>query len=109
MKEIMLFDYFRNEKSQDVVGYIGTELVDTDGDEVEFKTIKYKNENPAEKEPRDSGTQPDQMFSPAIKSDKANSFLSPGDGRKSPFSAARSGRMTAAGGRVTAAGGRQTA
>ena len=109
MKEIMLFDYFRNEKSQDVVGYIGTELVDTDGDGEDFKTIKYKNENPAEKEPGHTNTQPEQMFSPAIKGDKANSFLSPGDGRKSPFMAGRSGRMTAAGGRMTVAGGRQTA
>ena len=49
VKEIMIFDYFRNEKSQDVVGYIGTELVDTDEDIEDFKgTIKYKNEAPVE-------------------------------------------------------------
>ena len=49
VKEIMIFDYFRNEKSQDVVGYIGTELVDTDEDIEDFKgAIKYKNEGPVE-------------------------------------------------------------
>ena len=45
----MIFDYFRNEKSQDVVGYMGTELVDTDEDIEDFKgAIKYKNEAPVE-------------------------------------------------------------
>ena len=73
MKEIMIFDYFRNEKSQDVVGYIGTELVDTDGDIEEFKGgIKYKNEAPADKEPKNSVTQPEEMFSPYTKGDKNN-------------------------------------
>ena len=32
----MIFDYFRNEKTQDVVGYLGTDLLDTAGDEEDW-------------------------------------------------------------------------
>ena len=36
VREIMIFDYFRNERSLDVVGYLGTELLDTAGDEEDW-------------------------------------------------------------------------
>ena len=33
VREVMIIDYFRNERSQDVVGYLGTDILDTAGDE----------------------------------------------------------------------------
>ena len=49
VREIMIFDYYRNEKSQDVVGYLGTELLDTAGDEEDWMQkgeLRYRESKP---------------------------------------------------------------